>query len=342
MALDLDRLLAPVSEDEPAGPDLAYDNERAEIEQAFEIDISIDASGVESEAQDVDWRSVVNKIVSQSERTKDIWLAVYLTRAGALSGQLELVETGAQYLAGLLEQYWPSVHPQLEEYGFQGRKGACDSLTGSAQFVNPLRRIKLLTHPRLGEYSGLDFERFNAGGDSEDGYGMFRAALDDVGADGLNEIAGKLDVITAAIKRADAVLTANAEGGGATNFQPTYDALAQLRRAVMAFGPEPMEPEAAPEQVQAGGGDDGGGSGGPRIAGRVESREDVIRALDAIGDYYRRKEPSHPIPSLLQRAREWVGMDFIAILEDIVPSGIGEARTILQSRKAREEAEGGY
>jgi len=168
MALDVEKLLAPVSEDEPAGPDLAYDAGRQAIEQAFETSISIDSSGEEAAASEVDWRQVINNITAQSAQTKDVWLAVYLARAGAMSGDMETVEGGVKYLAGLLEQYWPSVHPQLEEYGFQGRKGPCDSLAGLPQFINPLTRMKILRHARLGEYSGADFERFRSGGDGED------------------------------------------------------------------------------------------------------------------------------------------------------------------------------
>ncbi len=335
MALDLDQLLAPVSEDEPSGPDLAYDSGRQEIEQAFETSISIDSSGAEAQASDVDWRRIIDSIATQSAQTKDVWLAVYLCRAGALSGNLETVEIGAKYLAGLLETYWPSVHPQLEEYGFQGRKGPCDSLAGLPQFINPLRRLKVLKHPRLGEYSGEDFERFRANGEDEDGYGMFRAALEDVGQDGLDEIAARLDAILDGVKRADLVLTSNADDGGATNFQPTYDALAQLKRAVLAFGSTPVAEE--PEDEEAASGAAPERSGG-KLSGRVENREDVARALEAIADYYRRKEPTHPMLMLLQRANDWITMSFIGILEDIAPSGLDEARNVLQSR-ARREAE---
>ena len=336
MALDLDQLLAPVSEDEPAGPDLAYDAGRQAIEQAFETSISIDSSGAESAASDVDWRQIINAIVDQSGKTKDVWLAVYLSRAGAVSGDLETVETGVRYLAGLLEQYWPNVHPQLEEYGFQGRKGPCDSLAGLPQFVNPLRRLKLLRHARLGEYSGEDFERFHAGGDGEDGYGMVRAALEDVGQEGLDEISLRLDAIVDGVKRADLVLTSNAEDGGSTNFQTTYDALNQLKRAVAAFGAKPVAAEEA--EAEAGADEGSGGAGaGPRISGQVNSREDVARALEAISDYYRRKEPAHPMVMLLQRANEWIGLDFMAILRDIAPSSVEEAKSVLQSRNRRDE-----
>jgi type VI secretion system protein ImpA len=337
MVLDLSRLLAPVSDEDLTGPDLAYDPARHEIEQAFETEVSIDASGVAAQPSDTDWRIIVGKIAAESERTKDIWLAVYLCRAGARSGQLETVEIGAKYLAGLLETYWPSVHPQLEEYGFQGRKGPCDSLAAAPQFISPLRRITLLSHPRLGSYSGDDFERFRLEGESAEGYGMFRAALDDVTLEGLDEIIQRLNAIEDGLRRVDLVLTSNADDGGSTNFLATYEALGQMRRAVQAFSPKSndstiLEPSASSDVASP-----SFSSGSPTAGGRVETRDDVIRALDALGDYYRRKEPGHPILALLQRAREWVGLDFMAILEDIAPGSIDEARTVLQSRKQREQ-----
>ncbi len=329
MALDLEKLLAPISEEAPAGPDLAYDPERAEIEQAF--DSSASGDGSPSEASDTDWRRIMNLIESQSAKTKDVWLPVYLCRAGAKSGQLDTVSLGAQYLAGLLDKFWDTVHPQLDEYGFQGRKGPCDSLTRIGAFLGPLQRTALMEHPRLGRFSGLDFERFRAHGEAEDGYGLFRAALEDLGDEPLQAAAEKIDTITAALKQTDVILTANAEGDTAPNFQPVYESLGGIKRALLSFVTAPVEAEPEAETAQ-------GVAGGPaaapaaRIAGRVDSREDVIRALDAIADYYRRQEPASPVPLLLTRARDWVALDFLKVLEDIAPAGLDEARRVLVSR----------
>jgi type VI secretion system protein ImpA len=328
MALSLENLLAPISEEAPAGPDLAYDLERSEIEQAF--DSSASGDGGPSGGPETDWRRITNLIESQSAKTKDVWLPVYLCRAGAKSGQLEIVTLGAQYLAGLLESFWDTVHPQLDEYGFQGRKGPCDSLTRIGEFLGPLQRVALLEHPRLGRFSGIDFERFRGNGEAEDGYGMFRAALSDVGDEPLQAAAEKIDAITAALKQTDAILTSKAEGDTAPNFQPVYDALSQIKRAVLSFVTAPAEPE--PEAEADGDAAPATGAAGPRIAGRVDSREDVIRVLDAIADYYRRQEPASPVPILLQRAREWVTSDFLKVLEDIAPTGLEEARRVLVSR----------
>ena len=266
--MDVEELLAPVSEEEPTGPDLAYDAERGTIEQAFDSSVSIDTTtGEAGEATEIDWRPIIGLIEQQSARTKDVWLAVYLCRAGARSGQLALVQTGAEYLAGLLETFWEKVHPQLEEYGFQGRKGPCESLTRRGEFLAPLERTPLLEHPRLGRFSGVDFERFRAGAEAADGYGLFRAALAETPEETLTEVIGRLDAITGAIKRADAVLMANADGDTGANFTPTYDLLAQMKKAVQSFTSAPAAEEAGGAAADAG----PEAGGGPRIAGRVES-----------------------------------------------------------------------
>jgi type VI secretion system ImpA family protein len=330
--MELEELLAPVSEEDPCGPDLAYDPERSQLELAFETSVSIDPSGEVAAGAEIDWRPVIAQIEAQSARTKDIWLAVYLCRAGARSGRLDVVETGAKYLAGLVDRYWEKLHPQIEEYGFQGRKGPCESLTRRGEFLIPLENVPLLEHPRLGRYSGADFERFRASADAE-GYGLFRAALDETSDEGLQAIAARIDAITAAFHQADAVLTANAEGDTSANFQPTYELLAQMKRAVQSFVKTPAAAEEAADS-EASPGAAPEAPAGPRIAGRVDSREDVIKALDAIADYYRRREPSSPVPAILQRAREWVDLDFLALIEDIAPNALDDARRILVSARS--------
>ncbi|SFS03795.1 ImpA family type VI secretion system protein [Sphingomonas jatrophae] len=342
MAVDVALLLAPVDGDSRVGEDLSYDDGRIQIESAFERSVSDDDDAPEVE---VDWRSTINAIVEQSAQTKDVWLAVYLARAGAKAGQLDVVEAGAQFLGGLFEDYWPDVHPQLDEYGFQGRKGPTESLTRIGEFLGPLKKLPVLRHPRLGVFSGADFARFREGGASEDGYGMFRAALEDIGDEGLGEILQQIDNIIDGIKRADRVMVANADGDTGTNFQPTYDALNEIRRGIAAFtstGADAGEEDAAEAgdddaAAYAGSfdsGSGGGASGGPAFSGGVNSREDVLRALDAIVGYYQRREPSSPVPLALNRAREWVNADFLTVLEDIASGALDDVKRILVSQRS--------
>jgi type VI secretion system ImpA family protein len=326
MAVDVNTLITPLGDEAPAGPDLSYDSARQEIEAAFERSVS-DEGGAEDETQ---WSQVISQILAQAEQTRDVWLPVYLMRAGAKAGKLESVETGADLLAGLLENLWDSVHPELEEYGYQGRKGPTESLTRLGEFLNPFRKVILLEHNRLGSYSGADFDRFRERGDSEDGYGMFRALLEETSEEDLQSIVDRITGIEAAIRRADAVLTDNAGDDTGTNFQTTYDALAEVRKGVSAFMKSPQVEESSDSQGDYDSGSAGQSAGGAGSSGGpINSREDVIRALDSIAAYYAKKEPGSPVPLVLRRARDWVSLDFLSVLEDIAPGSLDEARRVL-------------
>lgn len=335
MALTLDAILQPVSEDAPVGEDLSYSHARAEIEQAFE---TADDGGDPPER---DWRAVLRLIDQQFAETKDVWLAAYLARAGAESGDLDVVLTGVQALAGLFEQYWGSVHPQLDELGVPGRKAPCDSLASRRTFIMPLERTVLIAHPRLGRFSGADLQRFAGEGPSADGYGLFRAALEEIGDEGLQEAIARLDGVEEGLRRADKAFTAGADGEEGPNFQPTLAVLQQMRAAARAFlsagGGE--ADDAAPAEASAGreGGSAGAAARGAALSGAISSRDDVIRALGLIGEYYRLREPSHPMPVLLTRAQRWVTMDFISLMKDIAPDGVDQAELVLNARPAEDD-----
>jgi type VI secretion system ImpA family protein len=328
--MTLEDLLEPVSDAAPAGVDLSYDPERYRIEQAFD-------SAAQGES-DVDWRDTIERIEAQSRRTKDVWLAVALARAGARAGQLETIEAGCAMLAGLFEQYWDSVHPLIEEYGLQGRKGPCESLTRIGEFLGPLRRIVLIAHARFGSYTGEDIERFASEGDAADGYGMFRAALADTPVAALQDELERLGRVRDALGRADGLLTERAAqtSDTGTNFQPAYAAIDAIIAALSPFAGVAPEPESEADATVSG--DETAGAPAARAArpGRIETRDDVARALDAIVEYYQRREPSSPIPAALRRVKGWIAMDFMAILQDIAPNGVSDANTVLSPRAAEE------
>lgn len=334
MASDIESLLAPVSDEDPVGPDLDYDPGRDTIRAVFETGFSDDGDG----PSDVSWRDIIAEIERQLGMSKDIWLPVYLMRAGAMAGRLDVIRDGAEVLAGLLERYWDSIHPQLDELGLPARITPCSTLARLGEFINPLRRAVLVEHPRLGSYSAADFERFDQNGDGEPDFGMFQAAMHELPKDDLVAAIASLEQISAALRRADGVFMAQTNGDG-PNFQTTYDAIAAMRKSVASYAGIDAGEAAGDTDDTASASEsaaDDMPTGGGRGTGRVESREDVIRALDSIADYYRRKEPSSPVPVVLQRAREWVSLDFLTILRDIAPNSIDDAKRVLVF--AREES----
>ncbi|MEA3275637.1 MAG: type VI secretion system protein TssA, partial [Pseudomonadota bacterium] len=65
-----------------------------------------------------------------------------------------------------------------------------------------------------------------------------------------------------------------------------------------------------------------------RITGEITSREDVVRTLDKLCDYYSRNEPSSPVPLLLQRARRLAKKDFMDIMRDLAPDALAQIEAI--------------
>jgi type VI secretion system protein ImpA len=58
----------------------------------------------------------------------------------------------------------------------------------------------------------------------------------------------------------------------------------------------------------------------------IGSRQEAIAALDAVADFFRRTEPSSPIPLFLARAKRLVSKDFLEVLADIAPDAVAQAR----------------
>ena len=332
MLADTESLLAPISEDDPAGPDLDYDSERDTLRLRFHSGFADDTAN----APAINWGETIGLIEQQFARSKDLWLPVYLMRAGAMAGRLGTVRTGAETLAGLLERYWDTVHPKLDDLGVAGRITPCSSLARLGEFINPLRRTILISHPRLGKYSGVDVERFDRNGAAEEDYGKFQAALQEVPREDLLAAVADLEAIREALERSDGVFAAQADDDG-PNFEATYDALDHLLGSLKRVADIAGDSNESGESGESDEGESPGSrathpaetSGKVRAGGAIESRDDVLQAIDAVTDYYRRKEPSSPVPVALRRIRGWVSLDFMTILQDIAPASLEEIKRVL-------------
>lgn len=75
--------------------------------------------------------------------------------------------------------------------------------------------------------------------------------------------------------------------------------------------PKPPAPAAAPAP--------GRPSGNAPSRFRVESRAQAVVLLELVQHYFRRTEPSSPIPMLLERARGMAERDFMGLLKEVLP-----------------------
>jgi len=71
-----------------------------------------------------------------------------------------------------------------------------------------------------------------------------------------------------------------------------------------------------------------GGAHLPEIPGQVTSKQEVLKALDMIVNYYEQNEPSSPVPLLIRRAKRLVGKSFVDIIRDLSPDAISQVRIV--------------
>ena len=55
------------------------------------------------------------------------------------------------------------------------------------------------------------------------------------------------------------------------------------------------------------------------ITGEIASRDDVVKMLDKIIQYYERYEPASPVPIFMNRAKRLVTMSFADLIKDLAP-----------------------
>ena len=71
----------------------------------------------------------------------------------------------------------------------------------------------------------------------------------------------------------------------------------------------------------------GNGSEATIAVGSIRSRQDAIRALEAAAEFFRRNEPSSPVPLFVDRAKRLISKDFLEVLADVAPDALPQARS---------------
>jgi len=356
MAIDVEGLLAEVDAESPCGEDLMYDPAYLEMERLAQGTPEQQVGNTIVEAEEPDWREVRKQAIELLGRTKDLRVVVYLTQALTQMEGIPGVRDGLLLLRGMIEQYWETVHPQLDP---EDDNDPMERMNILAAFAAPqemqetplsfklLLTASLCTSPVFHRSYSLRDIRIAKGDltptaadesppDSAELIAAFTG--DKLNADQQAEVVEGLQATaTAAVEAAehvgviDSLLTQYVGSGKAIDFIPYQGLLEEIGASVndylgrtgSAVGPGSTE---GGEEAAAGAG--GAGGQGPSISGAVQSPEDVLRVLDRICEYYERTEPSSPVPLLLRRAKKLVRKSFFEIIQDLSPDSLRQIEVI--------------
>lgn len=332
--IDVEKLLQPVSEESPCGPNLEYDPAFVELNRLSQGKSEQMMGETVIPAEEPDWRDVERRALELCGRTKDVRLAVLLTRALIKTHAWQGFQDGLAYVHGLIDRHWEGVHPRLDPEDDNDptwRVNILASLCGGDTMLKAVRETPLADSRQLGRFSLRDILIAKgklaapaAGDKPAPSQGDIEAAFT---AEGVEELQARDGALLASLERVraiEAVLTDKVGESRAASFAELRDALKAARQPLVEVL---VRRGVAAEVGEMAAGAEGAGAARP-ISGEITSREDAIRMLDKICDYFHRYEPSSPVPILLQRAKRLVPKSFVDIVRDLAPGGLAEVESI--------------
>ncbi|WP_191489036.1 type VI secretion system protein TssA [Pseudomonas sp. FEN] len=316
----------------PGGPNLEYRADFIQLFQEMEGGNEVQYGDHLYPAPPVDWKRVRSLCLTLLEDSLDLRVAVCLARAllelQGLSGFVE----GLRLIDGLVRERWEDVHPQLlAEDGHD----PLVRLNTLAELAVPTSVVLVLKRQPLASAMGLESLRLAdlaciAESAEEDARAQGLARLASVIEspahealiEGLRSLRGLVELITRIGTGLEEKIAAPGISplGGLGRALDKWCRVAEERLGAAL----PAQPDDLPRTLP----------GSPATAGAAawrgvcQSREDVVRALDAICTYYAHHEPSSPVPLLAARTRRLASMSFLEAIAELVPGSLADLRAL--------------
>ncbi len=326
MSRDLQSLVEPVSADAPCGADLE-DTQLLASFDAFRIFGSATPLPVETE-----WRTIRDRSLEALAQSHDLRLLAHLAAA------IVRIDGLAAFCAALgvadrwLAERWDQVYPRVDEDALL-RKNALNCLADRMAVVDAVRRAPIVSHRQLGSFCLRDLEL--ASGElapteadtQPPGTSQIEATLVGSPVEELSALGEQIRSGTASLRNLVTVMQERGGYDSAPDLDPLLKPMLRIEKLLADHLATRVAADGGGE-VSAGQPATSGGGPAAGALGEIRSRQDAVRAIDAVSAFFRQHEPSSPLPLLLERAKRLVSKSFMEVLEDIAPDSLSQARLI--------------
>lgn len=335
--IDFEKLLKPIREDAPAGSDLRYLDGDLTFQTIEELRVDEDpALTIEGEAKAANWPKVVRTCEEAlANASKDLELAALLTEGLSHTQGFAGLRDGLHLQKELIATFWESLHPGVDE-GEVILPIRAKPLNWLALPTGLVRAVKAVPFALGNPERGLSLadlemsERVDAAQMrdeaafrelTEAGHvtgEAWRMALANTPLPKLQETFEALEGSITELSELDQLCDERFGAEDAPRLTALRDVLDEVRQRIEPLV-RPPEEEAAPEGGAAVAG--AGTAAAAAVAtGPISSRQDALRTLGLVADFFRRTEPHSPISYLVQRAVKWGSMPLEDLLREVVKS----------------------
>jgi type VI secretion system protein ImpA len=357
--IDIDALLVPISESAPAGVDLRTDvspksiyyrlkdarsgaraaERRADAPPPPQDGEASSESAGRTLALSADWQTILTlapKALTESSKDLEVvaWYTEALLRAHGIAG----LRDGVRLVRGLIEQYWETFFSLVDEDGMATRLAPLAGLNGQGNegtLIQPLRKVPLTRGQDEDVLAIYHYDQARALknlGDSEQrarreaaGEITMERFMAAVNASGGEFYASLLDDLDATLSELELLDTALSERAGrdAPSTRDIANVLTTIRDGVKSFSQELVDRWRAATQAGSdaahANGAGGDSSGRATAGGPVRGREEALRVLQQVAEYFRANEPHSPISTSLDEIVRRAKMPFAELLAELLP-----------------------
>ena len=309
------------------GENLEYDEEFREMEKAA---AGRPAGQFDPEDVPPDWRAVLGHTQSLFERTRDLRVAAYWTRARLRLEGVATLPEGLRLMEGLLSRYWDELHPLPDDGDAYARVNALNEMSSLAGMLGDLRDSLVLDDRSVGELRGRDVEVALGVLEARSGDTAYsRSTVEQMLRDGVQSKPELRDFPAQALAKVAELQQLMRDRVGyasAPEFEPLITTLTGIRD-VMPSAADSADGAAA--DAGEGDGEAPRRGGGRSLTGSIESRNDALRAIDMVCEYLERTEPTNPAQLLLRRARKLVNKNFVELVRELAPESLNEVARVM-------------
>jgi type VI secretion system protein ImpA len=309
-------LIQPLTVDRPCGENL----------EDTQLLASFDAFRLFGQATPLDptpdWGEIRTRSLEALSRSKDLRLLAHLgcavLRTDGLPAFVDTLKAASEWL----NTYWGQAYPLVDEDAIL-RRNALNCFADQMAVVEGLRRLPLVSSRQHGTFSLRDIDIASGvlapDGEAKPDQAQIEAAFAAMPVFELRTLQHNVTGALSALKSIDTKMRHEAGDDAAPRFDPLSAQLVRMDRVLrIRVASRDGDGDGAADTAPA--------EEAPSSTGSIRSRQDAIRALDAVAQFFRQNEPSSPIPLILERAKRLVSKDFLEVLADIAPEAIPQAR----------------
>lgn len=359
--IDIDLLLQPIEGENPAGEGLQYSGIYDEIREARRSDDNLAQGDWQRDTKIADWYKVLDlSVPALTTQTKDLQIGAWLAEALAKLHGFAGVRDGLRLMKGFHENFWDYIHPEIDEGDMEARGNALawmDKQVSEALKEAPITNVsgqnlsfvqyeesKLFDIPEnleglpSDQYDRMTALKQQAEEEKRITGDMWRKAYNNSRRAFYEQTLLTLNECWESYQELDRVMDEKFgnQTPGLGDLRKTLDlvktAIEKFVKEKKIQEPDPSDMTEGEEGGEVVVGEDGvvistgGGGSGP-----VRSRQEALKRLSDVAEYFRRTEPHSPVSYLVNRAVKWGQMDLNTWLGEVIkdPGTLGSLQDLL-------------